>query len=62
MSRPLIFRAGLLRYSQEACDSGTVRLADSIALTFAAVPSRNTTRDTLSNSREPEQVIARRMG
>src|SRR5262245_2931001 len=27
-------------YSQEACESGTVRLADSMALALAAVPSR----------------------
>src|SRR3954454_10308901 len=27
-------------YSQEACDSGTVRFADSMALALAAVPSR----------------------
>jgi hypothetical protein len=27
-------------YAHDACDSGTVRLADSMALAFAAVPSR----------------------
>src|SRR5882724_4126202 len=34
------FAPAFCAYSQEACDSGTVRLADSIALAFAAVPSR----------------------
>jgi hypothetical protein len=34
------FAPAFCAYSQEACDSGTVRLADSTALAFAAVPSR----------------------
>jgi len=34
------FAPAFCAYSQEACDSGTVRLADSMALALAAVPSR----------------------
>src|SRR5882672_12648317 len=34
------FAPAFCAYSQDCCDSGTVRLADSIALALAAVPSR----------------------
>ena len=34
------FAPAFCAYSHDACDSGTVRFADSIALALAAVPSR----------------------
>ena len=51
------FAPAFCAYSHDACDSGTVRLAVSIALADAAVPSRMRPAMPCGDAGEPEQVV-----